>query len=1778
MRDRVSTIIIVLACLLTMGLGNLHANPISAEEAMQKAMSMMNSGQTHRIRGNRQLTLAYAHADRSKSDQPLLYAFNISDDNGFIIASGDDRAEPILGYCDQGQFNPDSIPVNMREWMDGLAEEIAWAQENGYASVTSSTPSNAKSTINYLVKSTWGQNTPFNNLCAFNGTICAAGCVAISMAQIIYYWASVGKNGQYFRGGSKALSAYTTKTMGYSVGALSALSSFSWTDMTNEKPTTSASKKAVSQLIRYCGQAVQMDYAEGTSIASSSKMAPTLKDIFGFNFSMKTANANDMTATQWNDLIYNELAAGRPVIMNGSNPNGGGHAFICDGYNASNSKFHFNWGWAGYCDGWFAMNALVVDGSSYNNSKTAIYNINPFDISAYALLSSDATTLTFYNDAKRNSRTGTIYELNTGQTAPGWSSKKTIKKVVFDSSFASYTPTSTYGWFLEQSVLTTLTNLANLNTSQTTNMARMFKGCTSLKAIDLSKFSTAKVTTMAEMFYGCTGLTSLNLTPLNMSAVTNTTSLASGCTGVQSVTLPSTAPTDLNAYAFSNVGTSAAPCKITAPSGFNFGVNTAVISFKWKSGYFYLSGAKAPYAYMEGTQINFCYDANAWTRSSTPYPLNSGTTNPGWYGQDEAITTIVFNSAFASVRPTSTYRWFSGMANLTKITGLSYLNTSEVTNITAMFYQCGKLTNIDLSTMDFSKVTSSSYFMSSCSSLTKLTLPASATGLYTNAFSGVGTASAPCIVTAPSGFNFDTDISGLTFKWKGGVFYLTGTKTPYAILSGNQLTFYYDDTAWSRGTTFYSLNTGSTNPGWYGQVEGVTTVVFNSAFASARPTSTYRWFAGMSNLTKITGLTYLNTSEVTSMVYMFYNCSALTSIDLSKFNTAKTTSMAYMFFGCQSVKSLDLSKLNTANVTSLNYMFSGCSALTSLDMSSWDMGKVTSCSYMAKDCSQVSSVNIPASMPNLSAASFYGIGSASSPCTMNAPASYDFRTSTNGLYFKWNNGIFFLKGSKTAYAYVSGNQLTFCYDADPWTHGSPIALNAGATNPGWFGEKENITTVVFNSAFASVRPTSAYRWFYGMSNLTKITGISYLNTSEVTNMLSMFYGCSALTSIDLSKFNTANVTNMSYMFYNCGALTSLNLSTFNTAKVTTMAYMFYGCKSVKSLDLSSFNTANVTNMDQMLYNCSALTSMDLSNFDMGNITTMNYLLGECKNVKSISIPSTMPNTTSYAFYNIGSASAPCILTAPASYDFGTDTNGLYFKWQNGVLFLKGSKTSYAYIDGTQLNFCYDAEPWAHGSTPYPMNTGSNAPKWSTSNPDITSVVFNSNFAAALPTSTYMWFSDMAKITKITGLNYLNTEEVTNMGKMFYNCSALTGIDLSQMSTLNVTSANSMFYGCSALKTLDVTNFNTSNMTNLGYMFSGCTNLGTLDVSNMEINPSATTSYMFRNCTSLASVKLNNSFSFVNENAFYGVGLSTAPCIITSADGCNFDTDVIQLYFKWKNGYFFLSETRVPYAYIDGTEFILTFDDKPWTHNTTVYKMNSGTTSPVWKTAVSTIKSASIDESFTDYYPVSTYQWFYGMSEMTEVKGLEYLNMQELENSNQMFMGCSSLKSISVPSNFNTIGLHMFRDCTSLESVEIPSSVTSIGNYAFYNCSNLTSVTVDITMPLDITTYVFSNRKNADLYIPAGYKSLYAQAAYWKEFKNMMEFGFAPGDVNHDGRINIADVMCVVNNILGKENVICYVSEGDFNHDGIINVTDVMDILNVVLNNSPNDAANNQKNN
>ena len=182
----------------------------------------------------------------------------------------------------------------------------------------------------------------------------------------------------------------------------------------------------------------------------------------------------------------------------------------------------------------------------------------------------------------------------------------------------------------------------------------------------------------------------------------------------------------------------------------------------------------------------------------------------------------------------------------------------------------------------------------------------------------------------------------------------------YAFLStdGKTLTFFYDDQMNNReGGTAYPLNTGYSYPEWHtGCV--VREVVFNSSFKDARPTTTFFWFHGQTKLTKITGISNLNTSAVKNMGVMFYNCSSLTSLDVSSFDTRKVTNMSCMFEGCSSLTSLDLSNFNTSNVTDMNYMFHGCSGLTSLDLSNFDTSNVTNMMCMFYGCSGLTSLDV----------------------------------------------------------------------------------------------------------------------------------------------------------------------------------------------------------------------------------------------------------------------------------------------------------------------------------------------------------------------------------------------------------------------------------------------------------------------------------------------------------------------------------------------------------------------------------------------------------------------------------------------------------------------------------------------------------------------------------------------------------------------------------------------------------------------------------------------------
>ncbi len=185
----------------------------------------------------------------------------------------------------------------------------------------------------------------------------------------------------------------------------------------------------------------------------------------------------------------------------------------------------------------------------------------------------------------------------------------------------------------------------------------------------------------------------------------------------------------------------------------------------------------------------------------------------------------------------------------------------------------------------------------------------------------------------------------------------------YSTLNPTTLIFYYDGLRSSRtgttayGTSFtYDLNEGTNAPVWNG-ISNIALVIFDESFANARPTSTYKWFSGMP-IQVITGLSNLNTENVTNMSFMFSGCSALWSLDVSNFNTAKVTSMWGMFAQCAGLTSLDLSNFNTANVTDMSYMFSQCANLTSLDVSNFNTAKVTSMTYMFYNCSNLTNIDV----------------------------------------------------------------------------------------------------------------------------------------------------------------------------------------------------------------------------------------------------------------------------------------------------------------------------------------------------------------------------------------------------------------------------------------------------------------------------------------------------------------------------------------------------------------------------------------------------------------------------------------------------------------------------------------------------------------------------------------------------------------------------------------------------------------------------------------------------
>ena len=352
-----------------------RAGSITEEQAKAKAQSFLQARHSQPS-GKR---LAPARVSRelqsATTGEKTLYVFNIGSQDGFVIVSGDDRTRSILGYADSGTFDANHVPAALNEMLAIYARQIEMLGQTRAKSDSVSRPvrasrrtSGVMSDVAPLLTTTWDQGSPYNNYCpTLNDQTALTGCVATAMAQIAYYH-------KFPTSQVPSLAAYTSATNQINVSAWGA-TTFDWNNMLDSYSgsETNDQKAAVATLMRYCGQAAQMDYGF-TSGAYNGDALYAFKEKLGYNANATFKSAASYSANGWEDLIYKEVRDGRPVYysaLNGDDggPQCGGHAFVIDGYKANGNYFHVNWGWGGACNGYF--NLFALDSSAPESAPTA---------------------------------------------------------------------------------------------------------------------------------------------------------------------------------------------------------------------------------------------------------------------------------------------------------------------------------------------------------------------------------------------------------------------------------------------------------------------------------------------------------------------------------------------------------------------------------------------------------------------------------------------------------------------------------------------------------------------------------------------------------------------------------------------------------------------------------------------------------------------------------------------------------------------------------------------------------------------------------------------------------------------------------------------------------------------------------------------------------------------------------------------------------------------------------------------------------------------------------------------------------------------------------------------------------------------------------------------------------------------------------------------------------------------------------------------------------------
>ncbi len=1059
------------------------------------------------------------------------------------------------------------------------------------------------------------------------------------------------------------------------------------------------------------------------------------------------------------------------------------------------------------------------------------------------------------------------------------------------------------------------------------------------------------------------------------------------------------------------------------------------------------------------------------------------TTTRYWFTDIPAITTVVGLENLNTSEVTDMHYMFAGCTKLTSI-DVSRFETSKVTDMAGMFGLCSSLKEIDLSGFDTQNVTDMRYMFTQDEALVSVNLSgkfsmkavrncwsmfedcAKLKEIWVNAdFSipeaywdgsewGNKVTTDDMFKACTSLPHYDAtkvDRTLATLYQDGGYLY-SAKKEPWAEYKNTDtsLTFYYDNQRYLKtenkeldevididitSTTFYEA--------WAGKKDVATKATFDKSFSDLKLPTLEKWFYQFTALTDVEGLSNLNLTEATSMSYMFGNCSALQSINLTGMVCGeKLTDMSYMFDGCEKLQSLafpsgfncskvetmshmlnccfnlqsvDLTGLNTESVKNMAHMFEYCSSLTDIDLSTLNTQNVTDMSYMLSHCISLTSVK--------------------------------------------------LKGLNT------GN-LRYI--------------------PEMFQECEALKELDLSS-FNTEKVENMFDMFRGCAALKEID-LSSFNTAKVTDMSRMFMDCSALKALDLSDFNTEKVKSMYSMFQGCVLLKGLQLTSFNTENVTYMMSMFEGCTSLHALDLTTFSWLRdgsdnrYVNTSKMFSGCEKLMYIFATDYSMPTEVTnyqtlsadMFYGCEKLPHFVGTEIDGTHANKLDNGYFTLANQSVlPWVEVS--------DEQAMVFHNDNDY---------FAHCFGYDLNTGSESPAWLDKASE--VKTVEILPQFARVRPttcyqwfknlaQVTDIQGIKNLVTDEVTNMAEMFAGCAALEKLDVTAFV-TEKATTMSGMFDGCSTIKTLDLTGWNTQNVTDMTRMFYGGSALQTIFAGyGFTTDKVTDdlSVSMFEGSTQLTNYDAK--VTNRTKATFTINGGCLTMAEstpwVAYDDKLQALTLH--YGLRTVSTSTIHTYELGDDYTTAA------WRN-----NNIKQVYIAKDMTEYRPTtlkglfqgLDSLQRVSNLSYINYGAVTDmSDMFAQCFSLCNEVDFSDcdlsqvkdmsrmfagcfqlpsvSFTNTATsavTSTAQMFSGCTAIKSID-LSSFYTANVTDMGSMFFGCESATSIKVNS-FNTANVTdmsaMFAKCASLETINVASFNTANVknmNMMFNNCSSVNTI-------------------------------------------------------------------------------------------------------------------------